>query len=58
MFLDGKLLMTADAGERLRGCVGLVTNPVHARFRNLKVTGATGKVLWEGVQNVLPRPKP
>jgi tetratricopeptide (TPR) repeat protein/serine/threonine protein kinase len=58
MFLDGKLLMTVDAGERLRGCVGLVTNPVHARFRNLKVTDATGKVLWEGVQNVLPKPKP
>jgi tetratricopeptide (TPR) repeat protein len=55
MFLDGKLLMTVDAGERLRGCVGLVTNPVHARFRNLKVTDATGKVLWEGVQNILPK---
>jgi serine/threonine protein kinase len=58
MFLDGKLLMTVDAGVRLRGCVGLLTNPAHARFRNLKVTDAAGKVLWEGVQNVLPKPKP
>jgi tetratricopeptide (TPR) repeat protein len=57
MFLDGKLLMTVDVGERLRGCVGLLTNPAHARFRNLKVTDATGQVLWEGVQAVLPRPK-
>jgi WD40 repeat protein len=55
MFLDGKLLMTVAAGQRLRGCVGLVTNPAHARFRNLKVTDATGMVLWEGVQNVLPK---
>jgi tetratricopeptide (TPR) repeat protein len=58
MFLDGKLLMTADAGARLRGCVGLVTNPVRACFRSLKVTDATGKVLLEGVQDVLPKGQP
>jgi tetratricopeptide (TPR) repeat protein len=57
MFLDGKLLMTVEAGERRRGCVGLLTNPAHARFRNLRVTDATGNVLLEGVQNVLPRRK-
>jgi tetratricopeptide (TPR) repeat protein len=57
MFLDGKLLLTVDAGERLRGCVGLLTNPAHARFRNLIVTDATGTVLLEGVQDVLPRAK-
>jgi tetratricopeptide (TPR) repeat protein len=57
MFLDDKLLMTVDAGERLRGCVGLLVSSAHARFRNLKVTDATGEVLWEGVQDVLPRPK-
>ena len=55
LFLDGKLLVTVDAGERLRGCVGLVTNPAQARFRNLKVTDATGEVLLEGGARHPPR---
>jgi tetratricopeptide (TPR) repeat protein len=55
MFLDGKLLVTVSAGERRRGCVGLLTSPAHVRFRNVKVTDATGTVLWEGVQNILPK---
>jgi serine/threonine-protein kinase len=55
MFLDDKLLMTIDAGERLRGCVGLLSNCAHTRYRNLKVTDATGKMLWEGVEGVLPK---
>jgi serine/threonine protein kinase/tetratricopeptide (TPR) repeat protein len=58
MFLDDKLLITfIGAGELMQGCVGLYTKEAHARFRNLKVTDATGKVLLEGVQDVLPRPK-
>ena len=57
MFLDGKLLTTFESDQYPRGCVGLRTKEAHARFRNLKVTDATGKVLLEGVQDVLPKPK-
>jgi tetratricopeptide (TPR) repeat protein len=57
MFLDDKLLMTVDSDDHPRGCLGLITNPVRARFRNLKVTDAGGAVLLEGVQGMLPAPK-
>jgi tetratricopeptide (TPR) repeat protein len=57
VFLDSKLLITVDAGERLRGCVGLIAYHAHTRFRNLKVTDVFGKVLLEGVKDVLPKPK-
>ena len=40
-----------------RGCVGLVTNPFSARFRNLKVTAPNGRVLFEGLQATLGKPK-
>jgi WD40 repeat protein/tetratricopeptide (TPR) repeat protein len=55
-FLDGKLLISIYTDEYPRGCVGLVTN-ASARFRNLKVTDPDGKVLFEGVQGVLPKQK-
>jgi hypothetical protein len=57
MFLGGKLLMTVDAGQRLRGCVGLLTNGAHASVRDLRVTDAAGTVLFEGVTGILPKPK-
>ncbi len=57
MFLDGKLLLSAWSDENPHGCVGLQTNHAAARFRNLKVTDPDGKVLFEGVQNVLPKSK-
>jgi hypothetical protein len=48
MFLDGKLLQSVVWNQHPRGCVGLITNPARARFRNLKVTDAGGTVLLEG----------
>jgi serine/threonine-protein kinase len=58
MYLDGKLLTSASSDKYPRGRVGLITNPASARFRNLKVTDPSRKVLFDGVQDVLPRPKP
>jgi hypothetical protein len=57
MFQDGKLLTSASWDKHPRGCVGLVTNPFSARFRNLKVTAPNGRVLFEGVQAALGKPK-
>ncbi len=57
VFLDGKLLMSFYTDAYPRGCVGVVTN-ASARFRNLKVADPNGKVLLEGVRNVLPKTKP
>src|SRR5262249_34141820 len=56
VFLDGKLLNSAFSDEDPQGCVGLGTNTV-ACFRNLKVTDPSGKVLLEGLDNVLAKPK-
>jgi tetratricopeptide (TPR) repeat protein len=56
-FLDGKLVTTVDSDTFPHGCVGLITNPARARFRNLKVTDTAGSVLLEGVQDVLPKIK-
>jgi hypothetical protein len=56
MFLDGKLLMAVSSDLCPQGCVGLVTT-AHSRFRNVKVTDPDGRVLIEGVENVLPTPE-
>jgi serine/threonine protein kinase/tetratricopeptide (TPR) repeat protein len=56
MFLDGKLLTVGSREDYPRGCVGLVTG-AKARFRNLKVTDPSGKVLLEGVPAILPKAK-
>ncbi len=56
-FLDGKRVLYGFCEEYSRGCVGLVTNGCSARFRNMKVTDPGGSVLFEGVQDVLPKPK-
>jgi tetratricopeptide (TPR) repeat protein len=58
MYLDGKLLASASSDQYPRGCVGLTTTNCVARFRNLKVADPSGKVLWEGVQKVLPKSMP
>jgi tetratricopeptide (TPR) repeat protein len=57
MFLDGKLLTVGYHEDYPRGCVGLFAAPSSARFRNLKVTDPSGKVLLEGVPAVLPKAK-
>jgi serine/threonine protein kinase/tetratricopeptide (TPR) repeat protein len=57
MHLDGKLLVTVTSDQYPHGCVGLVTNPSRARFRNLKVTDAAGNILHEGVGGILPKAK-
>jgi eukaryotic-like serine/threonine-protein kinase len=54
MFLDGKMLTSASSVKYSRGCVGLATVFCAARFRNIRVTDPTGKVLLEGVQAILP----
>jgi serine/threonine-protein kinase len=58
MYLDGKLLASVSSDQYPRGCVGLTTTNCTARFRNVKVTDPSGKVLLEGVQNVLPKSMP
>jgi tetratricopeptide (TPR) repeat protein len=58
MYLDSKFLTSVSSDKYPRGCVGLVTTGCAARFRNVKVTDPSGKVLLERVQEVLPKPKP
>ncbi|HEV3299724.1 MAG TPA: serine/threonine-protein kinase [Planctomycetaceae bacterium] len=57
MFLDGKMLTSASSDKYPRGCVGLATVFCAARFRNIRVTDPSGKVLLEGVQGILPMPR-
>jgi WD40 repeat protein len=49
VFLDGKPLMKTEAIPQKHGNVGLHGISTAARFRNLKVTGPDGKVLFEGL---------
>ncbi len=56
VFLDGKLLSSASSDKYPRGCAGLVTVRCAARFRNIRITDPTGKVLLEGVKATLPSP--
>ena len=57
MILDGKLLTSVYNESFPRGRAGFYTNTASARFRNLRVTDPSGKVLLEGVHNVLPKPR-
>ena len=48
-YVDDELLVQGKDDRRLKGYVGLRTWAGPARFRNLKVTDASGKVLWDGL---------
>jgi serine/threonine protein kinase len=47
--VDGATVVKKDHDRYKDGRVGLRTFKTHARFRNLKVTDPTGKVLFEGL---------
>ncbi len=57
MLVDDKLITSVYNEDFPRGCVGLFTATASARFRNLKVTDPSGKVLLEGLLGILPKPK-
>jgi len=51
-FLDDKSACKFDVSFNTAGEVGIGTWSTHAKFRNIKVTGSDGKVLWEGLPAV------
>jgi tRNA A-37 threonylcarbamoyl transferase component Bud32 len=52
LLLDGKTIISTESGLCPRGCIGLFTTGTSARFRNIKVSDPSGRVLFEGVQGL------
>ncbi len=56
-YVDGKLVLRGRDDRRLKGFIGLRTGNEAGKYRNIKFTDPSGKILWEGLPK-LPKQFP